>query len=117
MNDRSDPAKQREQRLMLLEDHIGRALSESRANRELRSAPSYGKLLKLGDGFDETPDELRMGMRILKDAGALPPQIELMRDIDALRLTLVDWKSCASANLSETARALTPPQQGAATIP
>ena len=90
MNDRSDPAKQREQRLMLLEDHIGRALSESRANRELRSAPSYGKPLKLGDGFDETPDELRMGMRILKDAGALPPQIELMRDIEALRLTLVD---------------------------
>ena len=90
MNDESDVAKQREQRLMLLEDHIGRALSESHATGELRSAPSYGKPLKLGGGFDETPDELRIGMRILKDAGALPPQIELMRDIEALRLTLVD---------------------------
>ena len=90
MNDRSDPAKQREQRLMLLEDHIGRALSGSRANGELRSAPGYGKPLKLRDGFNETPDELRMGMEILKDAGTLPPEIELMRDIEALRLTLTD---------------------------
>ena len=60
MNDRSDPATQREQRLMLLEDHIGRAFGESRANGESRSAPSYGMPLKLGDGFDETPDKLRI---------------------------------------------------------
>ena len=90
MNVESDPAQQREQRLMLLEDHTGRALSESHANGEFRSASSSGKPLKLGDGFDETPDELRMGMKILKNAGVLPPKVELMRDIEALRLTLVD---------------------------
>ena len=90
MNVESDPAQQREQRLMLLEDHTGRALSESHANGEFRSASSSGKPLKLGDGFDETPDELRMRMKILKDAGVLPPKVERMRDIEALRLTLVD---------------------------
>ena len=90
MTDESDIAKQREQRLMLLDDHIGRALSESHANGELRSAPSYGKPLNLGDGFAQTPDELRMGMKILKDAGVLPPEVELMRHIEALRLSLVD---------------------------
>ena len=29
-------------------------------------------------------------MKILKDAGVLPPEVELMREIEALRLTLAD---------------------------
>ena len=80
----------REQRLKLLEDNIGRALSESHASGELRRAPSYGKPLNLGDGYEQTPDELRMGMKILKDAGVVPPEVEFMREIEALRLSLVD---------------------------
>ena len=90
MNVESDPAQQREQSLMLLEDHTGRALSESHANGEFRSASSLGKPLKLGDGFDETLDKLRMGMKTVKNAGVLPPKVELMPDIEALRLTLMD---------------------------
>jgi hypothetical protein len=78
----------REQRLKLLDDHIGRSLAESEKNGELRAAPSFGKPLNLGDGYDETPAELRMGYKILKDAGVLPPEVELMRDIEALRLSL-----------------------------
>ena len=80
--------KKREQRLKLLEDHIGRSLAHSHDSGELRSAPSYGKPLNLGDGYEQTPDELRMGMKVLKDAGILPPEVQLMRDIDALRLSL-----------------------------
>ena len=90
MNDEADITKRREQRLKLLEDDIGRALSQSQANGELRSAPSYGKPLNLGDGYDDTPAELRMGMKILKDAGVVPPEVEVMREIEALRLSLVD---------------------------
>ena len=90
MNDEADITKKREQRLKLLEDDIGRALSQSQANGELRSAPSYGKPLNLGDGYDDTPAELRMGMKILKDAGVVPPEVEVMREIEALRLSLVD---------------------------
>ena len=45
MNDEPELATQREQRPMLLEDHIGRALTESHANGGLRSAPSHGKPL------------------------------------------------------------------------
>ena len=71
----------RAQRLQLLEDDIGRALAESHANGELRSAPSFGKPLNLGDGYDETPLELRMGMKVLKDAGVVPPEVELMQRI------------------------------------
>ncbi len=76
----------REKRLRLLEDEIGRKLAESQANGELASAPSYGKPLHLGDGYDETPAELRMGMKILKDAGVVPPEVELMRQIEAQQL-------------------------------
>jgi hypothetical protein len=71
----------RAQRLKLQDDHIGQALRESEASGELRSAPSFGKPLDLGDGYDETPLELRMGMKILKDAGVLPPEVELMQRI------------------------------------
>ena len=78
----------REQRLRLLEDHIGRSLTESEVNGELRSAPSYGKPLNLGDGYEQTPAELRMGYKILKDAGIVPPEVELMREIEALRRSL-----------------------------
>ncbi len=81
----STPEEKREQRLKLLDDHIGRSLAASEQSGELRSAPSYGRPLNLGDGYDETPAELRMGYKILKDAGVVPPEVELMRDIEALR--------------------------------
>ena len=80
--------EKREQRLKLLEDHIGRSLTESQQSGELQSAPSYGKPLNLGDGYSETPEELRMGYKILKDAGVVPPEVELMRQIEAQRQSL-----------------------------
>lgn len=80
--------EKREQRLRLLEDHIGRSLAESESNGELRSAPSYGKPLNFGDGYDETPPELRMPFKMLKDSGYVPPEVELMREIEALRTAL-----------------------------
>lgn len=77
--------EQGERRLRLLEDDIGRKLAESQASGELKSAPSYGKPLDFGDGYDDTPAELRMPMKVLKDAGVVPPEVELMRQAAALR--------------------------------
>jgi Domain of unknown function (DUF1992) len=74
----------REQKLKLLDDHIGQHLRESEASGELQAAPSYGKPLTFGDGYDETPAELRMGMKVLKDAGVVPPEVEAMREAAAL---------------------------------
>jgi hypothetical protein len=82
---KSSAEAKREQRLKVVEDHIGRAIAESAASGELQSAPSYGKPMNFGDGYDETPAELRMGYKILKDAGIVPPEVELMREIEALR--------------------------------
>lgn len=75
-------------RLRMVDDHIGRALAESEAKGELRSAPNFGKPLNLGDGYAETPEELRMGFKILKDAGFVPPEVELMREIENLTRTI-----------------------------
>ena len=80
--------EKKENRLRLLEDDIGRALRESEANGELKSAPSYGKPMSFGDGYDETPDELKMPFKMLKDSGYAPPEVQLMRDIAALQAEL-----------------------------
>jgi hypothetical protein len=77
---KSSAEDKREQRLKLVEDHIGQHLREAEASGELKTAPSYGKPLDFGDGYDETPTELRMGMKILKDAGMVPPEVEAMRE-------------------------------------
>jgi hypothetical protein len=83
--------KKRLQRLQLLDDHIGQHLRESEASGQLKAAPSYGKPLDFGDGYDETPAELRMGMKILKDAGVVPPEVELMQQAAALE---AQWAAC-----------------------
>ncbi len=80
--------EKRERRLQLLDDHIGRSLAEAQKNGELQSAPSFGKPLDFGDGYDETPAELRMPFKMLKDSGFVPPEITLMREIEALRQSL-----------------------------
>lgn len=72
------PEQKREQRLQLLDDHIGAHLRETQD--ELKAAPSYGKPLDFGDGYDATPVELRMGMKILKDAGVVPAEVEWLRE-------------------------------------
>ncbi len=80
--------EKREQRLKLLDDHIGQHLRGVEASGELKAAPSYGKPLSFGDGYDETPDALRMPMKMLKDSGFLPPEVDLMQRIAALQKTV-----------------------------
>ncbi len=80
--------EKREQRLKLVEDHIGRALAESERSGELRAAPSFGKPLDFGDGYEQTPAEFRLPMKILKDAGVVPAEVEAMREIAALQSEL-----------------------------
>lgn len=88
MSTQSSQEDKREQRLKLLEDNIGRHLAESHASGELRAAPSFGKPLNLGDGYEQTPDELKMPMKILKDAGVVPAEVEAMQEIARLQAGL-----------------------------
>jgi hypothetical protein len=68
-----------------LDEQIAQNLREAQRNGELQSAASWGKPLDLDDGFAQTPEELRMGFKALKDAGFAPPEVETMKTIAALR--------------------------------
>lgn len=71
-----------------LDEEIARHLQEAQAAGELEKAPSFGKPLAQDVGWDETPEDLRMPFKILKDAGVPPPEIELFHQRAALRAQL-----------------------------
>lgn len=59
----------------LAEQHIRAALEKG----ELSNLPGAGKPLQLDDD-SHVPPELRTGYRLLKNAGFLPPELELRRE-------------------------------------
>ena len=52
---------------------------------EVHNLPGFGEPLKFEDGFLETPSELRMVYKILKNDGYEPAEIELLQRHAALR--------------------------------
>ncbi|MEP7298648.1 MAG: DUF1992 domain-containing protein [Burkholderiales bacterium] len=68
-----------------LDDHIAQSLRESQRNGELQSATSWGKPLDLADGYAQTPEEMRLAFKALKGAGFVPPEVETMKQIAALK--------------------------------
>lgn len=60
----------------LAEQHIREAIERG----ELDDLPGAGKPLKLADDA-LVPEELRAGYRLLKNAGYLPPELQLSREI------------------------------------
>lgn len=81
-----------------LDEHIAQSLRESQRSGELQSAPSWGKPLDLNDGFEQTPEELRIAFKALKDAGFVPPEIETMQQIAALREVIASDPDAPEAN-------------------
>ena len=73
---------------LTLDEQIAQALHDSEASGELRAAPSWGKPLDFGDGYAQTPVELRMPFKVLKDAGVVPHEVEMMRRAAQLRARL-----------------------------
>lgn len=68
-----------------IDEEIAYRLAEAAASGELQSAQSYGKPLKQAEGWDATPDALRMPFKILKDAGFAPPEVALFHERAGLR--------------------------------
>jgi hypothetical protein len=62
------------------DEDIARHLSEALASGELKAAPSYGKPMPQIEGWEDTPPELRLPFKILKDAGFAPPEIALFHE-------------------------------------
>lgn len=69
----------------LIEDEIGRKLAEAERSGELRAAASFGKPMPIDAGWEQTPAEFRLPFKILRDAGIVPPEVELFHERARLR--------------------------------
>lgn len=67
------------------DDEIARQLQAAADRGELKSAASYGKPMEHAAGWADTPPDLRMPFKILKDAGTAPPEIALFHERARLR--------------------------------
>jgi hypothetical protein len=68
-----------------LDELIAQHLQQSLASGELRGTPGWGQPLDFGDGYEQTPGELRMPFKILRDAGFAPPEVAWMKRAGQLR--------------------------------
>jgi len=75
------------------DEEIARHLREALASGELAGTPGFGKPLPEDAGWDATPEALRMPFKILKNAGFVPPEVELLHERAALSEALTSCES------------------------
>jgi hypothetical protein len=64
----------------LIDQLVERRVAEAQARGEFDDLPGQGQPLQLEDDA-MVPEELRVAYRLLKNAGYLPPQLQLRHDI------------------------------------
>lgn len=62
------------------DEEIARHLREALESGELSRVEGYGKPLPEDAGWNATPEELRMPFKVLKNAGIVPPEVELFHE-------------------------------------
>ncbi len=80
-----------------LDEQIAQSLRDAQRSGELQSVASWGKPLGLDDAYAQTPEAFRMAFKALKDAGFVPPEVEAMQQIAALRTQLAEAPGGANA--------------------
>ena len=68
-----------------------RRIQEAMARGEFDNLPGKGKPLVQED-LSGVPEELRMAYKILKNAGCVPPEVELTNDVASLRRLILDME-------------------------
>ena len=84
----SDRRKAKDAALRSQDEAIADHLAEAMRSGELKSAPSFGRPLAEAEGWSETPVEFRLPFKILKNAGVIPPEVELFHQLAHLRQQL-----------------------------
>ncbi|WP_455217974.1 DnaJ family domain-containing protein [Kaarinaea lacus] len=74
--------------MWLLDKIAEQRISEAMAKGELDDLPGLGHPLELDDD-SLIPEELRSGYRLLKNAGYLPPVLELHREVASLEALIL----------------------------
>ncbi|NUU65569.1 DUF1992 domain-containing protein [Enterobacteriaceae bacterium BIT-l23] len=65
--------------MWLIDEWAERHIQEAQRKGELDSLPGSGEPLELDDD-SHVPSELRAGYRLLKNAGCLPPELEMRKE-------------------------------------
>jgi len=74
-------------------------INEARERGDFENLPDAGRRLDLEeDPF--IPDDMRLAYRILKNAGYIPPELELKRDISAVESELAETGDAAERQRS-----------------
>lgn len=66
-----------------------RKIQEAMARGEFDNLPGRGKPLAVED-LSAVPEELRMAYKVLKNAGCVPPEVELSNDVASLRRLILE---------------------------
>ena len=78
---------------MSFEETVEAQIREAQARGDFDNLPGKGKLIDLTDYFN-TPEEVRVAQSLLKNAGMVPVEIELLQEIavlkDSLNSTIAD---------------------------
>lgn len=67
------------------DEEIGARIAEAAASGELAAAPSWQRPMPDDAGWQQTPEALRLPYKILKDAGVVPYEVELLHRRARLR--------------------------------
>jgi len=78
--------------MLWLESIAERRIREAIERGELTDLPGQGRALDLSDDA-LVPEELRMGYRVLKNAGVLPPELEVHKEIHGLEQFVLRMES------------------------
>jgi len=72
---------------MSLDQVVEQIIQEAMARGDFDDLPGKGKPLDL-DAYFSAPEDLRLAYSVLKNAGYLPEEVELLREVAALRARL-----------------------------
>lgn len=84
----SEARKRRDAELRTQDDAIADHLAQALKTGELQSAESFGKPMADAAGWRETPVEFRLPFKILRNAGIVPPEVEMFQRRARLRVAL-----------------------------
>ncbi len=70
---------------------VDSSIEEAMKRGDFDNLPGKGKPLRLDEYFD-TPEELRVGYSMLKSAGFVPEEAELLKEIGALKEKLAQTR-------------------------
>lgn len=107
----SETRKRRDAAIRSQDEAIAEHLARAYESGELQGAPSFGKPMPEAEGWAETPAEFRLPFKILKNAGVVPPELELFHKRAQLREQLhaaatAEERRALSLKLSELEQAI-----------